>query len=131
MMNSREVTTSNSSNITTSNTNDTTGNDIYNLCEQLYPIMRSLTGDGNRETLKILQNIVPSLKIHEVPSGSKVYDWTVPKEWNIREAWIKDSRGNIVIDLKNHNLHILNCSTPVHKKNQIRRVRGASLFTTR
>ena len=95
---------------------DITANDIYNLCEQLYPIMRSLTGDGNRETLKILQNIVPSLKIHEVQSGSKVYDWTVPKEWNIREAFIKDSSGKIVIDLKNHNLHILNYSTPVHKK---------------
>lgn len=95
---------------------DITASNIYNLCEQLYPIMRSLTGEGNRETLKILHGIVPELKIYEVPSGSKVYDWTVPKEWNIREAWIKDSHGNIVIDLKNHNLHILNYSVPFHKK---------------
>jgi len=91
-------------------------NQLYNLCEKLYPIMRSITGEGNRETIRILQNIVPELTMHEVPSGTKVFDWIIPKEWNIKEAWIKDSSGKTIVDIKNNNLHILNYSTPCHIK---------------
>lgn len=83
--------------------------------ERLYPICRSITGDGVRQTLAILQEINP-LEIFEVPSGEAVFDWTVPKEWNIKDAWIKNSRGEKVVDFQEHSLHILNYSTPIHKK---------------
>lgn len=87
--------------------------DIFTLIEKLYPICRSITGDGNRETLKHIREIIP-LKIHEVPSGTSVYDWTVPKEWNIRDAYIKDKTGSRVVDFKKSNLHVVNYSIPVH-----------------
>lgn len=91
------------------------GKKIYDLCADLFPICRSITGEGVRQTLSILRDYI-SLDIHEVPSGTAVFDWTVPKEWNIREAWIKDENGNTIIDFKHHNLHILNYSIPIHKK---------------
>ena len=65
------------------------GEKLYQLLEELFPILRSITGNGVRQTLKILQEHVP-IEIHEVPSGTKVFDWTVPEEWNISEAYIKD-----------------------------------------
>ena len=79
---------------------------MYRLVERLFPIARSLTGNGVRETLRILQDLVP-LTINEVPSGTQVFDWTVPKEWNIREAYIKDSHGKTIVDFKQSNLHVL------------------------
>ena len=88
---------------------------MYQLIEKLYPICRSITGEGNRKTLRILQEIIP-LKIQEVPTGTKVFDWTVPKEWNIRDAYIMDSKGNKIIDFKKSNLHVLNYSMPVQKR---------------
>lgn len=83
--------------------------------DRLWPINRSLTGDGNRQSLHILSEIV-DLKTTEVPSGSKALDWTVPPEWNARAAWIKDQGGNIVVDFKDNNLHLLGYSIPIHKK---------------
>ncbi|MEO8209046.1 MAG: DUF4910 domain-containing protein [bacterium] len=77
--------------------------------DRLFPINRSLTGDGNRETLKIISELV-DLEISEIPSGTKCFDWTVPAEWNVKEAWIKDSSGKIIIDFKNNNLHLLGYS---------------------
>lgn len=91
------------------------GTQIYQLAQKLYPICRSITGDGVRQTLKILQEYIP-LEVHEVPSGTPVFDWTVPKEWNIREAWVKNAEGKKIIDFKKHNLHILNYSVPIHQK---------------
>ena len=79
--------------------------------DRLWPINRSLTGEGNRETLKILSEIIP-LEIHEVASGTQCFDWTVPPEWNVREAWIKDEKGNAVVDFKINNLHLLGYSEP-------------------
>lgn len=79
--------------------------------DRLWPITRSLTGDGNRETLAILSELI-ELTIKEVPSGTACFDWTVPPEWNIRSAWIKDSKGNKVIDMADHNLHIVGYSEP-------------------
>jgi len=83
--------------------------------KRLFPITRSITGKGNRETLKTLQEIIP-LEIKEYPTGQEVYDWKIPKEWNIKDAWIKDSNGNKIIDFKDSNLHVVSYSMPVHKK---------------
>ena len=83
--------------------------------DRLWPICRSLTGDGNRETLKILSEII-DLNIKEVPCGKSCFDWQVPPEWNVKEAWIKDSHGNIIVDFNNNNLHLLGYSEPIHEK---------------
>ncbi|HEY9421389.1 MAG TPA: DUF4910 domain-containing protein [Thermoanaerobaculia bacterium] len=93
----------------------------------LYPICRSITGDGVRQTLAAIQERIP-LEIHEVPSRTPVFDWTVPREWNIRDAWIKDPSGRKVVDFREHNLHVLNYSVPVHEKLPLEELR-ARLFT--
>ena len=87
--------------------------DIY--LKRLFPITRSITGNGNRETLKILQELIP-LNILEYPTGQKVYDWIIPKEWNIKDAWIKNSKGKKIIDFKGLNLHVMGYSTPINRK---------------
>lgn len=89
------------------------GGAIHRLMAELYPICRSITGDGVRQSLHILQQQIP-LTIHEVPTGTPVFDWTVPKEWNIRDAYVKNARGEKVIDFQQSNLHVLNYSTPLH-----------------
>lgn len=88
---------------------------MYELMSELYPICRSITGNGVRETLKIIGKHIP-LEIREVPSGTKVFDWSVPREWNIRDAYIKNSMGEKIIDFRISNLHVLSYSAPVHKK---------------
>ncbi|MDJ1481638.1 DUF4910 domain-containing protein [Cytophagaceae bacterium YF14B1] len=90
------------------------GDEMYQIVTRLYPICRSITGNGVRQTLQILQDYIP-VQIKEVPTGTPVFDWTVPKEWNIQDAWIKDPQGNIILSFKDHNLHVLNYSTPIHK----------------
>lgn len=80
--------------------------------DRLFPIPRSLTGDGVRDTLKILQGII-DLKIHEVPTGTKALDWTIPNEWNVREAWILTPEGKKIADFSVNNLHLLGYSVPV------------------
>lgn len=82
---------------------------------QLYPICRSITGAGLRETLAAIRREIP-LDIHEVPSGTAVFDWTVPDEWNIREAWIKNARGETIVDFKRSNLHVVGYSVPVRAR---------------
>lgn len=84
------------------------------LFDELFPILRSITGEGFRQSLKILQKYIP-LEIEGIDSNSKVYDWTVPKEWVIRDAWIKDTMGNTIIDIKINNLHVINYSEPINK----------------
>ena len=89
-------------------------NKMYELVKKLFPLCRSLTGDEVRKTLKILREHIP-LKISEVPTGTKVFDWTVPQEWNIKDAYVIDPAGKKVIDFKKHNLHIVGYSIPVNK----------------
>ena len=101
---------------------DMTGRAMYDLVGRLYPICRSITGDGVRETLRILGEHIP-IEVHEVPSGTKVLDWEIPKEWNIRAAWIKDAAGQKVIDFADHNLHVLNYSTPVRGRMSLEELR--------
>ena len=88
---------------------------MHDLITELYPIPRSITGDGFRATLRRIQQIIP-LELHEVPSGTPVFDWAVPKEWNIRDGWVKNPQGEKIIDFQQHNLHVLNYSVPVHQK---------------
>ena len=83
--------------------------------KELFPICRSITGNGVRETLSLIGSHIP-LQIHEVPTGTKVLDWEIPKEWNIRDAYILDPAGRKIVDFKKLNLHVLNYSTPVKSK---------------
>ena len=85
------------------------------LIKELYPICRSITGNGARQTLQIIQRRIP-LSIHEVPSGTQVFDWTVPKEWNIRDAFIKNPQGEKVVDFAKSNLHVVSYSTAFRGK---------------
>jgi aminopeptidase-like protein len=94
--------------------NGIVGTEMYNLLKRLFPICRSITGNGVRETLRLIKDHIP-IKIREVPSGTKVFDWTVPKEWNIRDAYVLDPEGNKVIDFKKNNLHVLSYSIPIKK----------------
>jgi len=89
------------------------GRDLYQFAAELYPICRSITGHGIRQTLRMIQQHIP-LKIFEVASGTSVFDWTVPKEWNIKDAYIKDRSGRRVVDFQKSNLHVLNYSVPIH-----------------
>jgi aminopeptidase-like protein len=87
------------------------GQAMFELIADLYPICRSITGNGVRQTLKRIQQVVP-IEIHEVPSGTKVFDWEVPDEWNIRDAYIKNAGGERLVDFHHSNLHVLNYSIP-------------------
>jgi aminopeptidase-like protein len=88
------------------------GESMHALVRELYPICRSITGNGVRQTLARLQREIP-LQVREVPSGTRVFDWTIPREWNIRDAYVKNARGERVIDFHRHNLHVVGYSTPV------------------
>jgi aminopeptidase-like protein len=88
---------------------------MHALMTDLYPICRSITGDGFRESLRRVSSVAP-LTFTDVPTGTRVFDWTVPKEWNIRDAWIVDSTGRRVLDLKDSSLHVVSYSVPVHTR---------------
>lgn len=92
-----------------------TGKAMYEFMAELYPICRSITGNGVRETLRRVSAHIP-LVTREIPTGTPVFDWTVPREWNIRDAYIKDSRGEKVVDFSRCNLHVVNYSVPVRTK---------------
>ena len=87
-------------------------NSIKSLIERLYPIHRSQTGEGVRETLRCLQEFGVQLEIHEVPSGEDVFDWVTPQEWRINDAYIETPDGERVVDYRESNLHLLNGSIP-------------------
>jgi len=88
------------------------GRDAHALCADLFPHCRSLTGDGVRATLRRLRDMVP-LTIHEVPSGTRAFDWVVPDEWNIRDAYVLDRNGRRIIDFNSSNLHVVGNSAPI------------------
>ena len=100
----------------------TAGDAMYALIAELFPVCRSITGDGLRQTLRRLQRDVP-LELVEVPSGTQVFDWTVPREWNIRDAWIANERGERVVDFRRSSLHVVNYSTPVRARMRLSEIR--------
>lgn len=89
------------------------GHVMYKLACSMFPICRSITGNGFRKSLQMLKDVVPEIQMHEVPSGTQVFDWTVPKEWNIRDAYVETKDGEKVIDFTKTNLHVLGYSVPV------------------
>ncbi|NUS09357.1 MAG: DUF4910 domain-containing protein [Nonomuraea sp.] len=100
-----------------------TGAEMHDLVRRLYPLCRSITGDGLRRTLEIIGESVP-LEITEVPSGTKVLDWTIPREWTIRDAYIKDPDGRKVVDFQESNLHVVGYSAPVEATLSLEELRG-------
>ncbi len=88
---------------------------LHALVAELYPFCRSITGDGVRRTLAVLSRIVP-LEIHELATGTPVLDWTIPREWNVKDAWIKDASGRRVVDFAASNLHVVSYSVPVRAR---------------
>ena len=91
------------------------GASMYELMADLFPLCRSITGAGLRDTLDRIGKILP-LQLSEVPTGTQAFDWTVPKEWNIRDAWVANARGEKVIDFRTSNLHVVNYSPPVRRR---------------
>ncbi|NUP01497.1 MAG: DUF4910 domain-containing protein [Nonomuraea sp.] len=100
-----------------------TGAEMHDLVRRLYPLCRSITGDGLRRTLEIIGESVP-LEITEVPTGTKVLDWTIPREWTIRDAYIKDPDGRKVVDFRESNLHVVGYSAPVEATLSLEELRG-------
>jgi aminopeptidase-like protein len=103
------------------------GREMFELIAELYPLCRSITGDGLRTTLSLLKNHIP-LDVREVPTGTSVFDWTVPKEWNIRDAYVKNSKGERIIDFNRSNLHVVSYSIPLRKTVRLEELRE-HLFT--
>ena len=88
------------------------GKKIHDVMSRLFPIHRSSTGKGVRDTLQYIGQLIP-ISIHEIPTGTQVLDWVVPREWNIKDAYVKNSKGEKVIDYQKSNLHVVNSSIPV------------------
>ena len=101
-----------------------TGNIMFGWAQDLFPICRSLTGPGVRETLEYLQRLLPELHIHQVPSGTHAFDWTVPDEWTIRDAYIADESGQRVVDFRKHSLHVVGYSEPVDRWMDLQELAG-------
>ena len=91
------------------------GEEMHALCHELFPICRSITGNGFRQSLAILQNYVPNMKTYEVPTGTRCFDWEVPREWNIKDAYIITPNGKKICDFKQSNLHVLGYSAPIDR----------------
>jgi aminopeptidase-like protein len=89
---------------------------MYSWAKDLFPIARSITGPGFRESLDMLDNqLSGQIKVHSVPSGTKAFDWTVPDEWVVRDAWIEHESGERILDFKENNLHLVGYSVPVDR----------------
>jgi len=92
------------------------GKEIYDLCFRLYKINRSITGEGVRQTLAILKEFIPDLSINEVDTGTSVFDWVIPKEWKVNDAYIITPSGKKICSFKDNNLHLFGYSAPIHMK---------------
>ena len=94
---------------------DLEGLKIYSWLKHLFPIHRSITGKGLRKTLNFFKKEFPKMKIQKIKSGTKVFDWVIPKEWEVKQAYISDLNGKKIVDYKNSNLHIVGYSNPINK----------------
>ena len=83
--------------------------------KELFSLNRSITGEGTKKTLDLIKKHLPNLKIKYYKSGKKVFDWKIPKEWNIKDAYVIDNRGSKIIDFKKNNLHLMGYSAPIDK----------------
>ena len=101
--------------------NNNIGKKIFNDIKKLYPLNRSLTGKDTRKTLRYLKKINKNLKILEFRSGTKIFDWKIPSEWNVKSAWISYNKKKI-IDFKNSNLHLVSYSEPIKKKDYLSKI---------
>ncbi len=99
------------------------GTDMHLLVTRLFPICRSITGDGVRQTLSVVGELLP-LDVHEVPSGTPVFDWEVPPEWNVRDAYVADAAGRRVVDFRASSLHLVSYSVPVRTRLALDELRG-------
>jgi aminopeptidase-like protein len=106
---------------------NTTGDEMHRLISELYPICRSITGNGVRQTLRLINEYI-QLSMQEVPTGTRVFDWVVPKEWNISDGYVKNSRGEKIINFQKSNLHVVGYSIPIHQKMSLEELRP-HLFT--
>ena len=104
------------------------GNEIHKFAKELWPINRSITGDGVRETLSKISKHLPALKIKSIPSGTNVFDWTIPKEWNVKEAYIITPGGKKICDFSKNNLHLVGYSVPFEGKVELNELKK-HLFT--
>ena len=109
---------------TSSGTVDTSADCLYSLATELFPICRSITGEGVRQTLKVLQKHIPELIIRSIPSGTRCFDWTVPPEWAVRGAYILDASGTKIVDFSENNLHLVGYSTPVNREMDLAELDG-------
>ncbi len=109
---------------------DDIGEEIFALAAKIFPICRSITGDGVRQTLREVGAHI-ALDVHEVPTGTPVFDWTIPREWNIRDAYIKNDRGEKIVDFSKSNLHVMSYSVPVQRAHVARRTQEAHLHAAR
>lgn len=91
------------------------GEELLLLAKRLFPLNRSLTGSGNRQTLKIIKEFLPDLELHSIPSRTQVFDWEVPDEWHVRSAFIEDDNGDRIVDFAENNLHLVGYSTPIDR----------------
>ena len=98
-----------------SSDNSNLGEEMHFWASDLFPICRSLTGQGNRDTLAYLKNIIPELEMYSVATGYQAFDWSVPNEWNIIGGYIEDVNGNKIIDFNDSNLHVMGYSEPVDR----------------
>ena len=96
---------------------------MIELAKEIFPLNRSLTGRGNIKTLKILKREIGDLNIKYFKSGERVFDWKVPEEWNVKEAWLKDDKGNKILDYNKNNLSILQYSSPIKRNTNFKNLK--------
>ena len=99
-------------------------NSMFKLAEKLWPFNRSITGKGIKDSLKMIKKLIPDLKIYSIKSGTKVFDWKIPLEWEIKEGWIKKPDGKKICDLNDNNLHVIAYSMPIHKKLDLEKLKN-------